>query len=136
MKWDTKTIFSLSNNKDFRRLNIAAQPYEWFEASLFYADLFNLDYPASLGQSYKDKGFNAKIRLKEEGKLPALAIGLNDFGGTGLYSSEYIVASYGIDNLDLHFGLGWGNLNNSEDFKNPLPLEFPPTIICLPSFMI
>ena len=33
---------SLSNNTDFRRLNLAAQPYEWFEVSLFYADLFNL----------------------------------------------------------------------------------------------
>ena len=51
---------------------------------------------------------NFKIRLKEEGLLPAIAVGLNDIGGTGLYSSEYIVGSYGINKLDMHFGLGWG----------------------------
>ena len=27
--------------------------------------------------------------------FPALAIGINDIAGTGLYGSEYIVASYG-----------------------------------------
>ena len=62
---------------------------------------------------YKDKGFNFKVRIKEEGMLPAVAIGANDIAGTGFYSSEYIVASYGIGNLDMHFGLGWGNLNGS-----------------------
>ena len=80
--------FSLSNNKDFRRLNIAAQPYEWFEVSLFYADLFNLDYPASLGQSYKDKGFNLKLKILDETKaMPQFAIGMTDFAGTGLFLS-------------------------------------------------
>ena len=28
------------------------------------------------------------------------------------YSSEYIVGSYGINRTDIHFGLGWGQLNN------------------------
>ena len=44
--------------------------------------------------------------------MPAIAIGANDFAGTGLYSSEYIVGSYGINRTDIHFGLGWGQLNN------------------------
>ena len=71
-------------------------------------------------QSLKDKGFNFKLRLKEEGILPAIAIGINDIAGSGLYSSEYIVGSYGINNLDMHFGLGWGSLNNNKNsFKNP-----------------
>ena len=47
-------------------------------------------------QDYKDKGFNLKVRIKQEGQLPAIAIGLNDFAGTGYYSSEYIVTSYGV----------------------------------------
>ena len=38
-----------------------------------------------------------------------------DIAGTGFYSSEYIVSSYGINNLDLHVGIGWGNLNGSHD---------------------
>ena len=62
-----------------------------------------------------------KIRVKKEGIFPALAIGINDIAGTGYFGSEYIVASYGIDNLDIHFGLGWGTLNGSNSkFKNPL----------------
>jgi hypothetical protein len=53
--------------------------------------------------------------------LPAIAIGLNDFAGTGFYTSEYIVSSYGIKNLDLHFGLGFGALSDTgSKFKNPL----------------
>lgn len=79
-----------------------------------------MPYPGFEYQDYKDKGFNLKIRLKKEGSLPAIAIGLNDFAGTGFYSSEYIVSSYGVGNIDMHFGLGWGQLNDNSDFKNPL----------------
>ena len=67
-------------------------------------------YGGGFNQDYKDKGFNAKLRLKKEGTLPAVAIGFNDLAGTGIYSSEYIVASYGINNLDMHFGIGWGKI--------------------------
>ena len=52
--------------------------------------------------------------------MPAIAIGINDIAGTGYYSSEYIVGSYGINKTDIHFGVGWGALNNSKNnFKNP-----------------
>ena len=62
-----------------------------------------------------------KIRLKEQGSLPAIAIGAMDLAGTGLYSSEYIITSYGINNIDMHFGLGWGQLNgSSQKITNPL----------------
>ena len=72
-------------------------------------------------QGYKDKGFNIKLRLKEEGVLPAVAIGLMDFAGTGIYSSEYIVSSYGIGKIDMHLGLGWGKLSgSSKQINNPL----------------
>ena len=57
----------------------------------FYTSIQNKPYPGYEYQSYKDKGFNFKVRLKKEGVLPALAVGFNDFAGTGLYSSEYIV---------------------------------------------
>ena len=66
-------------------------------------------------QDYKDKGFNFKFRVKEEGLWPAIAVGINDIAGTGYYSSEYIVGSYGINNTDFHFGLGWGLLNGSKN---------------------
>ena len=108
------------------KATFTASPYSWLEASFFYTRIDNLPYCNDLSdpicdQSYKDKGFNFKLRLREEDNLPAIAIGANDFAGTGFYSSEYIVASYGIKNLDLNFGLGWGSLNGSKfSFKNPL----------------
>jgi hypothetical protein len=112
---------SLSNNNDFRRLNLLAQPYNWLEVSIFYSDLFNLDYPASLGQSYKDKGFNMKIKLKNESaNLPQLALGLSDFAGTGLFSGEYLVGSKRFGSFDFSLGLGWGIYAEGNTLKNPL----------------
>ena len=57
-----------------------------------------------------DKGFSAKIKLlRENGAVPQIAIGLNDFAGTGFYNSEYLVVSKRIGRFDLSAGLGWGN---------------------------
>ena len=122
-----------------RKITLTSSPFNWMEASFFYTSLQNRRYCAPdfdpvCKQSYKDKGFNIKFRLKEEGFLPAIAIGLNDLAGTGLYSSEYIVGSYGKNNIDIHFGLGYGTMNQlknsinnpfgylSDSFKNrPIP---------------
>jgi hypothetical protein len=109
-----------------QKITLTSNPFDWMEASFFYTSLQNkrycgVSYDPVCKQDYKDKGFNLKLRLKEEGILPAIAVGFNDIAGTGLYSSEYIVGSYGINNLDIHFGLGWGILNSSRNsIKNPL----------------
>lgn len=103
-----------------QKLTISSSPYDWLEASLFYTNIDNNPSGCNFNTCYKDKGFNFKIRIREEDKFPAIAIGFNDIGGTGLYNSEFIVASYGIDSLDMHFGLGWGSLNGGNTFKNPL----------------
>ena len=104
-----------------QKITISSSPYDWLEASLFYTNIQGLPYPGYEYQDYKDKGFNVKVRLKEQGNFPAVAIGVMDIAGTGLYSSEYIITSYGINNIDMHFGLGWGTLNGSKDtIENPL----------------
>ena len=104
-----------------KKLTFTASPYNWLEAAVFYTKIEGKPYGGGFDQSYVDKGFNIKIKLKEEGRFPALAIGINDLAGTGYYGSEYIVASYGISNLDIHFGYATGALNNSDyKFKNPL----------------
>lgn len=106
-----------------QKITMTSSPYDWMEASFFYTNIQDKPYGAGFNQDYKDKGFNVKIRLKQEGIFPAVALGINDIAGTGLYSSEYIVASYGINNVDMHFGLGWGALNGSDySFKNPFTL--------------
>ena len=116
---ESSFAFTLYNGDPDQKFTMTSYPFDWLEASAFYTKIQGKPEPG-LDQDYIDKGFNFKIRLKEEGILPAVALGINDAAGTGFYSSEYIVASYGIKNLDLHFGLGWGTLNGKDDFKNPL----------------
>ena len=118
--------FTFYDGTPDQKITLTSNPFDWMEASFFYTSLQNkrycgVSYDPVCKQDYKDKGFNLKLRLKEEGILPAIAIGFNDIAGTGLYSSEYIVGSYGINNLDIHFGLGWGTLNSQKHgIKNPL----------------
>ena len=109
-----------------QKITLSSNPYDWLEASFFYMNLptnrICRAYPGvqPICEGYKDKGFNLKLRIKEEGVLPAVAIGLMDFAGTGRYSSEYIVSSYGIGNFDMHLGLGFGKLaGSSKQIKNP-----------------
>ena len=97
-----------------QKITLTSNPYNWLEASFFYTNIQGKPYPGYEYQDYKDKGFNIKLRLKKEGFLPAVAVGLNDFAGTGFYSSEYIVSSYGKNRFDFHFGLGWGQLGGSD----------------------
>ena len=110
-----------------QKMSLTSSPFDWMEASFFYMNIEDQEQCRNNGkgeifcQGYKDKGFNFKVRLKEEGILPAIAIGINDIAGTGFYSSEYIVGSYGINNIDFNFGLSWGTLNGSRSsLKNPL----------------
>lgn len=72
--------------------------------------------------TYYDRSFDLHFRLLDEGTyLPALAVGLRDFGGTGKYNSEYIVASRQLSTtLRASAGIGWGRLASHGGFSNPL----------------
>ena len=69
-----------------------------------------------------DRSFDLEYRLTDEGRfLPATAIGLRDFLGTGRFSSEYIVASKSVgQNLIVTGGIGWGSMGQRNGFENPL----------------
>ncbi|WP_165694205.1 YjbH domain-containing protein, partial [Teichococcus deserti] len=70
-----------------------------------------------------DRAFDLKLRLVEETETrPAIAIGLQDFIGTGLYAGEYIVASKRWHGFDLTAGLGWGRLGTGGEWTSPLAL--------------
>ncbi len=50
-------------------------------------------------------------------------MGLRDFGGTGIYAAEYLVATKTIrDRFKLTGGIGWGRLAGRGSFENPLSL--------------
>ena len=116
---------TIYNGTPNQTVTLSAHPFDWFEASFFYTNVedrpYCYDFTSDVClQDFKDKGFNVKARIKKQGRFPAVAIGLNDFAGTGIYSSEYIVGSYGINRTDFHFGIGYGLLDGSDlQFKNP-----------------
>ena len=68
-----------------------------------------------------DRSFDAHISLLDEKNyVPAISLGLRDFIGTGWYSSEYIVGTKSMGNLELTAGLGFGRLAGRNSFSNPL----------------
>ncbi len=103
---------------------LSASPFNWLEATYRYTEIKNRKYGPrnySGNQSLKDKGFDIKVRLKEESAyFPAVALGLRDLAGTGMFSSEYLVATKRYKNLDMTIGLGWGMLGTSNSISNPL----------------
>ena len=55
-----------------------------------------------------DRNYEAKIRLWEEQRyLPQVAVGIRDLVGTGLWGSEYVVASKKMGDFDVTLGMGW-----------------------------
>jgi hypothetical protein len=64
--------------------------------------------------TYYDRSFDLRYRILDETRYrPAVAIGLQDFIGTGLYGGEYIVATKAITpTLRVTGGLGWGRLGS------------------------
>lgn len=113
-----------SDNEEYRFWSVSIQLFDWMETTARYTDVRTRLYSDSPGfsndQSYKDKGLDVKFRLLEESRyLPQLAIGFNDFGGTGLFESEYITLSKAWGALDFHLGMGWGYLGAAGNTANP-----------------
>lgn len=114
----------ISSIKPYNQIQIFATPLPWLEAVFRYTDVVDRPYgPESFSgfQSYKDRSFGFKLQLVEEGaNWPQIAIGIQDFGGTGVFGGEYIVASRRWYDWDFTFGLGWGRLGEGGDLRNPL----------------
>ena len=116
--------FNANRVSPYSRYSISVTPLPWLEGTLRYTTLTNRRYGAedfSGDQSLKDKAFDAKVRLWQESYwLPQVALGAIDFGGTGLFSSEYLVANKRFWDLDVSLGIAWGYHANRGDISNPL----------------
>ncbi|MGG7445866.1 YjbH domain-containing protein [Kosakonia oryzendophytica] len=113
------------DNKQYRFYSASVQLLPWLETTLRYTDVRTRKYSSveafSGDQSYKDKAFDLKVRLWEEGYwLPQVAVGARDVGGTGLFDGEYLVANKAWGPFDFSLGIGWGYLGTSGNIKNPL----------------
>ena len=118
--------FNFSSSFPNEFTTITATPFSWLEASYRYVEVKNKKYGPSEysgNQSLKDKSFDLKIRLLDERYyLPNIALGLRDIAGTGVFSSEYIVATKSFGNFDITTGVGWGILGSDNSIRNPFNL--------------
>ena len=75
---------------------------------------------------YKDKEADIKLRLIEEhGYWPSLAIGAQDFIGTGLFPAQYVAASKKFGGLDLTLGYGTERIDGLFGGVRYTPKQFP-----------
>ncbi|WP_230312210.1 YjbH domain-containing protein [Paracoccus lichenicola] len=94
-----------------RRSSVVFQALPGLTAVLRYSRVDGIN-------DYRDDGYitdrSLDLRyqvLDEQGWRPALAVGLQDFLGTGVYSGEYIVATKTVTpTVRVSAGLGWGVL--------------------------
>lgn len=102
--------------RQFTAFSVQALPF--LEATFRLTDRLN----ATTGRgTTNDRAFDLKLRLWEESAwAPAVAIGVQDAIGTGLYAGEYLVASKRFGQVDFTLGLGWGRLGTGGDVRNPL----------------
>jgi membrane-associated phospholipid phosphatase len=89
-----------------------ATVFPWLEGSFRYTRIYHVPgFPEGSDTAYgdyKDKSFDAKLRLlPERGLWPQVAVGVQDIaGGTGIFRAAYGVASKRLGDLDLTLGYG------------------------------
>lgn len=100
---------------------MTVSPFDWLEASYFYYRPSDLIWEGNaVPGHFLDKGFNVKFKYKSKYNYrPNLAIGLDDFAGTGLFTREYIVVTQNLRDMKVTAGLGWGKFTGENSFKNP-----------------
>lgn len=116
---DGELGFTVSSFAGQTRNTLTFQVTPRLSTSLRYSSLQDLN---TRNDTLYDRSLSLHYRLVDEGYIrPAVAVGLNDILGTGVYSSEYIVASKTLrDALRITGGLGWGRLAGEGEFRNPL----------------
>ena len=117
---EEQSIYVTVTRGSFLKLGtITVTPFNWLEASYFYYRPDDLLWGGAKGL-YLDKGFNVKLSYKPDSiLLPRIALGLDDFAGTGQFTREYIVTTYDFNNLKLTTGLGWGKFVGNSSISNP-----------------
>lgn len=111
---------SMSQHSGSQRYNLSFQISPRAFGTFRYAIIDSLD--GGNGARY-DRSFDFGYLLAEETDLsPSVVVGLRDFGGTGVYGSEYLAATkhFMNDRLSVTGGLGWGRLGSYNGFSNPL----------------
>ena len=118
---EEQSVYFTFNRSNFIKLGtLTVTPFDWIEASYFYYRPDDLLWGGAKGL-YLDKGFNVKFSYKPKNiLLPRIAIGLDDFAGTGFFTREYIVATQELRDIKVSMGIGWGKFVGDNNLNNPL----------------
>ena len=114
-RFDADGTFAAAASTDerHRQFSITYQATPWLQGTFRYTG-FNEFF-------YWDRNYEFKARLwKEDLYLPQLAVGIRDMVGTGVFGSEYAVASKQFGRTDVTLGIGWGRLAGAGVVSNPL----------------
>ncbi len=119
-----EVALTIAKNDPYSLYTMAIQPTDNLEVGFRFTDIADRLYgPADDDgdKSLKDKSLSVKLKVLDETKwLPALAIGMRDPLGTGLFDGEYVVANKRFKNIDASVGLGFGYLGNRKNISNQL----------------
>lgn len=114
---DGQISVNVSHFQGYTRSTATFQVTPWLSGSFRYIGVDNLSPAFNI---YYDRSFDVRLRLLQETEyLPGIAIGLQDFLGTGVLSGEYIVATKEFGNrLRVTGGVGWGRLGSYASFAS------------------
>ncbi|KFE33266.1 YjbH domain-containing protein [Thioclava atlantica] len=115
---DAELGFNIVNFAGQTRVSAAFQITPRLSAGFRYSSIQNYNG----GDTLFDRSFSYQYRFLDERRLvPAMAVGVNDMLGTGVYAGEYVVASKTLTKrLRATAGIGWGRLGSFGSFENPL----------------
>jgi hypothetical protein len=116
-RFEEDGMFAVGGSIDerHRQFSITYQATPWLQGTFRYTGFDEF--------FYWDRNYEFKARLwEEELYLPQVAVGIRDIVGTGVFGSEYLVASKQVGNTDVTLGVGWGRLAGTGVVSNPLKL--------------
>jgi hypothetical protein len=116
------SVYGLSNESG--RVQLSFQLHPRVQGVFRYATLpdFLRVGPNQFERTY-DRSFDLRVLLfRENGWRPDVTVGLQDFGGTSLFSGEYVAATKTFldGRLAATGGIGWGRFATNGEFSNPL----------------
>lgn len=103
------------------RITMNFQPLPWFEGSFRYTIIDGF-FPFRRGQDdLFDRSFDFKVKVFDQGNWwPSVAAGIQDIVGTGVYSAEFVVATWQTEKFNLTGGVGFGRFATRGNLTNPL----------------
>ncbi|MGL4237456.1 MAG: YjbH domain-containing protein [Tabrizicola sp.] len=111
---DATFSFSVGVVGPITRTTLSFQISERLSASFRFQTWRDWDNIIPGDTKESDRSIDLRYQILKEGKYrPALTVGLQDFTGQGLFSSEYIAATKTFgDRVKVTAGLGWGRLGS------------------------